>query len=155
MELDAEVEKVLHEIRQNLRAERDTRTERAVAPNLHTLSQLESHLSVTERTWSRLPPLMSNRQGWKARVEIWIKRQLKRATRWYVWEQVHFNAATNDALRIVLTALAKQEKEQAILRAQLDELSASIRGLKTNNAEREQLQQPTQPGSPTHSGVRW
>ncbi len=154
MEFEAEVEKVLHEIRQNLRAEIDARTERAVAPNLQALSQLESHLSVTKRTWSRLPPLMSNRQGWMARVEIWLKRQIKRATHWYVWEQVNFNAATNDALRTVMTALANQEKEQATLRAQLDELSANIRGLKTNNAERERLQQSPQTGSPAHSDVR-
>jgi len=153
MELDAEVEKVLHEIQQNLRAEIDARTERAVAPNLQALSQLESHLSVTERTWSRLPPLMSNRRGWKAKVEIWLKRQLKRATRWYVWEQVNFNAATNDALRTIMTALANQEQEQATLRARLDELSAHIEGLRTNDAERERSQQSTQPGSPTHLGI--
>jgi len=154
MELDAEVEKVLHEIRQNLRAEIDAQTARAVAPNLQALSQLESHLSVTERTWNRLPPLISNRLGWKAQVELWCKRQLKRATHWYVWEQVNFNAATNDALRTVMTALANQEKEQATLRAELEELRANIQGLKTKNAEREPLQQTPQPGSPTHSGVR-
>jgi len=154
MEIDAEVEKALHEIRQNLRAEIDARTERAVAPNLQILSQLESHLSVTERTWSRLPPLMSNRQGWMARVEIWFKRQIKRATHWYVWEQVNFNAATDDALRTVMAALAHQEKEQAALRAQLDELSANLQGWKNVSAERERLQRSTQPGSPIHSSVR-
>ncbi|HKP73547.1 MAG TPA: hypothetical protein VJT82_11455 [Pyrinomonadaceae bacterium] len=119
---DPEVEKVLLEIRQNLHAEIDARAERDVAPNLQVLSQLESHLTVTGRAWSRLPPVSSNRHGWRAQVELWLKRQLKRATRWYVWEQLNFNAATNDALRAIQTALANQEKQHASLRAELEEL---------------------------------
>jgi hypothetical protein len=74
---------------------------------------------------------VSNRQGWKAQVELWFKRQIKRATWWYVWEQVNFNAATNDALRALMTALARQKERELELCARLDELQAGIQSLKT------------------------
>jgi hypothetical protein len=137
MKFDAEVERVLLEIRQNLSAEIDSRAELAVAPNLQVLMQLESYLSVTERAWSQLPPVMSDRQGWQAHIEIWVKRQVKRATRWYVWEQINFNAATNEALRKATTALAHQQREQAALRAQLAELNAEVQSLRKINARGE------------------
>jgi len=141
---DREVEKALLEIRQNLQAEIDARAATGVAPNVQVLWQLESHLTVTERAWSRLPPLVSNRQGWRAQIELWFKRLLKRATHWYVWEQINFNAATNESLHTVRMALARQEQQQSALRTQLEELAANIRRLETVNAEPEELRQSTQ-----------
>ncbi len=130
MELELEVEKVLHEMQQHMRANVAERTRQDVAPGLDILWQLESHLAVTKRTWNRLPPLVSNRHGWKAQVELWFKRQLKRATWWYVWEQVNFNAATNDALRTLMSALDQQQKRELELCARLDELETSLQSLR-------------------------
>ena len=69
------------------------------------LSLIESYLTTTARAWDRLPPLVSNRSGLIARVELWLKRRLKAGTRWFTWEQVNFNAAVHHALRDLLPVL--------------------------------------------------
>jgi hypothetical protein len=51
---------------------------------------------------------------------------LKRATRWYAWEQVNFNAAVHHALRDLLQLLSNYEQEMRTLRAQI-EAEASAR----------------------------
>ena len=135
MEFESEVEKVLHEMQQQMRANVAEGSRQEVAPGLDLLWQLESHLTVTERTWKRLPPLVSNRQGWKAQVELWFKRQIKRVTWWYVWEQVNFNAATNDALRTLMSALAEQQKRESELSARLDELQAGLQSLRAEQQD--------------------
>ena len=86
---------------------------------------INSYLTTTARAWDRLPPLVSKRSGVAARLELWIKRHLKRATRWYSWEQVNFNAAVHHALRDMLPVLAAYERELGKLRASLDEESAA------------------------------
>jgi hypothetical protein len=88
------------------------------------LSLLNSYLTTTARAWDRLPPIVSNRSGFGARVELWLKRHLKRATRWYSWEQVNFNAAVHHALRDLLPIFAAYEAELRKLRAQLAETDA-------------------------------
>jgi predicted transcriptional regulator len=85
------------------------------------LSLINSYLTTTARAWDRLPPLVSNRSGLSARVELWMKRNLKRATRWYAWEQVNFNAAVHHALREMLSVLTAHEHELRRLRAQIAE----------------------------------
>ena len=89
------------------------------------LSLIESYLTTTARAWDRLPPLVSNRSGFIARVELWLKRQLKRATHWYTWEQVNFNASVYHALRDLRTVLSAilsaHEHELRRLRAQIAE----------------------------------
>ena len=85
------------------------------------LSLIESYLTTTGRAWDRLPPLVSNRSGFIARVELWLKRQLKRGTRWFTWEQVNFNASVHHALRDLLPILSAHEAE---LRLQRDERKA-------------------------------
>jgi len=82
------------------------------------LSLIESHLTTTARAWDRVPPLVSNRSGSIARVELWLKRQLKRATHWFTWEQVNFNAAVHQSLRELLPVIAAHERELKALRAQ-------------------------------------
>ena len=72
---------------------------------------LNSYLTTTARAWDRLPPLVSNRSGLSARLELWLKRQLKRSTRWFAWEQVNFNAAVHHALRDLLPILSAHEHE--------------------------------------------
>ncbi len=83
-----------------------------------TLALISSYLTTTERAWDRLPPVISNRGGFVASVELWCKRQMKRATRWYAWEQVNFNAAVHQALRDLLPVLAAQQHELERLRAE-------------------------------------
>jgi hypothetical protein len=83
------------------------------------LSLINSYLTTTARAWDRLPPVVSNRSGFVARVELWLKRNLKRATRWYSWEQVNFNAAVHHALRDLLRVFSNYEAELRNLRAQL------------------------------------
>ena len=83
------------------------------------LSLINSYLATTARAWDRLPPVVSNRTGLVAHVELWMKRHLRRATRWYSWEQINFNAATHHALRDLLPVLAANEAELRKLRAQL------------------------------------
>lgn len=85
-----------------------------------SLALLNSCLTTTARTWDRLPPLVSNRSGLSAKLELWLKRNLKRATRWFTWEQVNFNAAVHHALRDVLQVLSAYEQELARLRAQIE-----------------------------------
>jgi hypothetical protein len=132
-EFDIEAENVLREIRENLKAELNLEaTTTSEATIRQTLALLEGDLFVTARTWNSLPPVVSNRQGWKARLELWVKRLLKRATNWYTWEQVNFNAATNNALHSIEMMITNYEKEQAILRAQIEELNSTIEALKTN-----------------------
>jgi len=84
-----------------------------------SLALISSYLTTTARAWDRLPPLVSNRSGLAARLELWLKRHLKRATRWYAWEQVNFNAAVHHALRDMLQVLSTHERELARLRAQI------------------------------------
>jgi hypothetical protein len=86
------------------------------------LSLINSYLATTGRAWDRLPPLLSNRSGLIARLELWLKRHMKRATRWYSWEQVNFNAAVHHALREMLSVLSAHEEELRRLRAQITEL---------------------------------
>src|SRR6185295_4485466 len=90
------------------------------------LSLIESYLTTTGRAWDRVPPLVSNRSGSIARVELWLKRQLKRATHWFTWEQVNFNAAVHQALRELLPVMAAHEHELQTLKAQV--AAAEIKG---------------------------
>ena len=167
---DVDVEATLREIRERVRAETLAESPRS-ASNIYAsshsiqaanaLARLRANLVTTERTWSRLPPVTSfHRRGWKARLEIWMKRQLKRATHWYMFEQINFNAAVNSALhdaatvleslpeqRVGLKQLTIEMSEQAVLldrtrravEARMDELASSLKELQSLKAEVEQL----------------
>lgn len=124
---DLEVEDTLREIRERVLAESAragaesqplARVPEAATPAgngaalnvTHTngreaLARLQANLATTERAWSRLPPLLSNRRGWTARLELWMKRHIKRATHWFTWEQINFNSAVHHALGDVHDAL--------------------------------------------------
>lgn len=135
--VDEEVESTLREIRERVRAaaeqpatgvrhvaaagasavpaangEATTRTPEAIA-------RIDAYLTTTGRAWDRLPPLVSNRSGGLARLELWVKRRLKQATRWYAWEQINFNAAVHHALRDTLDTLLDFEQQLGQLRAKL------------------------------------
>lgn len=82
------------------------------------LALINSYLTTTARTWDRLPPLVSNRSGLTARLELWLKRRLRVGTRWFTWEQVNFNAAVHHALGDLVQVLSAYEQELANLRAE-------------------------------------
>ena len=141
---ETEVENILREIRERVLAQQragqevaassaasrsgnagngasDAGVARSTGPPTHeNLALISSYLTTTARAWDRLPPLVSNRSGLAARLELWLKRQLQRATHWYTWEQVNFNAAVHQALRDILALLSAYERELAKLRADAD-----------------------------------
>jgi hypothetical protein len=146
--VDREVEDTLREIRERVLAESAggrageqpssqpngaavVAADAAPAPQLNgrapgdPLARLQANLSTTERAWPRLPPIISYRRGLPARLELWVKRQVKRAAHWFTWEQVNFNSAVHHALGDAREALAAQEQklaahEQALARAQAE-----------------------------------
>ncbi|HEV7744782.1 MAG TPA: hypothetical protein VGO56_07280 [Pyrinomonadaceae bacterium] len=153
---ETEVESILREIRERVVAQQraprnvtpppsangDNGALQQVAPDenmfVENLALLNSYLTTTARAWDRLPPLVSNRSGLSARLELWLKRQLKRSTRWFAWEQVNFNAAVHHTLRNLLPILSAHQHELHALRkrianleqnqiAELKEILAEIR----------------------------
>ena len=142
---ETEVESILREIRERVLSQQRTGSENSATRSAMTnrgngagdsgarqqitndnetlspenLSLIESYLTTTARAWDRVPPLVSNRSGSIARLELWLKRQLKRATHWFTWEQVNFNAAVHQSLRELLTVMAAHEHELQALTAQV------------------------------------
>src|SRR5438067_6914364 len=100
----SEVESILVEIREQVRAAEKakraiTGDTDAVEAKEHSengfahedsasLARLSAHLATTARAWDRLPPIMSNRTGLSARLELWIKRRIQKLARWFTWEQI-------------------------------------------------------------------
>lgn len=99
------------------------------------LSLINSYLTTTARAWDRLPPLLSNRSGLIASVELWLKRRLKRASHWFTWEQVNFNAAVHHALRDLVPVLTAHKQELQSLRTMIAHTEARLTEL-----EQHQLQ---------------
>lgn len=152
--VDEEVESTLREIRERVRktAALEAEATRAVVssaanPSLRprgasatrppeTMARIDAYLTTTARAWDRLPPLVTNRSGGLARLELWVKRRFKQATRWYSWEQINFNAAVHHALRDTLDALLDLEKQLGQLRAQMSaEMEARGQQLEQNQVE--------------------
>lgn len=127
--VETDVEHVLAEIRERVRATHQASTAASngvdssvrnstSASTAETLALIDSYLTTTARAWDQFPPLVSNRKGFSARFELWLKRFFRRGTRWYVWEQVNFNAAIHHAFRDLLPLLAASEHELEKLRAE-------------------------------------
>ncbi len=150
MDFEADVNSTLAEMRQHLRAA----GRESAAPGPRTgrgaLARMEVDLAITERSWSRVPPLTSNRQGWLARVELWVKRALKRATHWLTWEQVNFNAAVNHSLRATHETLMAYERQLAELRAQVEHLTTRAEEFEILKAEIERLRRASEAKVQTH-----
>src|SRR5689334_9148745 len=105
---DVEVEDTLREIRERVLAAAETRAAgrahaaatvtgahdgTALAPaqafasdSSEPLARMHANLSTTGRAWSRLPPVLTYRRGALARLELWLKRLVKRAAHWFTWE---------------------------------------------------------------------
>jgi len=141
-----EVEDILREIRERVRAEEQQRSA-AVAirandqrtgdssteptPNgesreAESLARLSAHLTTTARAWDRLPPVSSNRSGAMARLELWIKARFKTIGRWFTWEQVNFNAAVHQALTDTLALLSAHEQQLIKMRAEAESWRAGL-----------------------------
>jgi hypothetical protein len=101
------------------------------------LSRLQTSLTITARTHDQLPPVTTYRRGFLARVELWIKRQLKRATHWYTWEQVNFNSSVDSALNNTLAILRTYEERLGSLQDELDLSLASKANLESRLTELE------------------
>src|SRR5687768_4414290 len=145
--MSSDVETILNEIRERVRAEERTAgtlpsdvtppkpspnglMEPVVARN-ENLERVAAGLSVTARSWDRLPPIISNRGGLSARLELWIKNSFKGLTRWFTWEQVNFNAAVHHALKDLL-AVVEAERESAAARDQkLEALERDFQSLRS------------------------
>jgi hypothetical protein len=138
--VDEEVEIVLREIRNRVLSVPPPEQTRSTAPSPATgngagdslirgdegnmtapasLPRIRSYLTTTGRAWDRLPPVLSNRLGAAARLELWFKARLKSLTRWFTWEQVNFNAAVHHALRDSIEALSDYQRALEILREQI------------------------------------
>jgi len=80
------------------------------------LDRLRANLATVRRAQDQLPPVSSNRHGRIAEFELWIKRGLKRLTRWFTWEQTNFNAATSASLANLAAIVSQVEENIADLR---------------------------------------
>lgn len=163
--IDEEVEIVLREIRERVKSQpvadpsparstpalgngdgksQLTLNEPSSARSSEALARLNAHLTTTARAWDRLPPIFSNRSGFAARLELWIKARLKSFSRWFTWEQVNFNAAVHHALGETLQTLSNQEAAIATLRTQLAETKDELAERQAEiDALRAQLQTET------------
>jgi predicted transcriptional regulator len=103
---------------------------------LKEVADLRSTLEVTESTRDRLPPLTTYRSGLLASLELWIKRQLKRGTHWYTYEQVNFNSAVHASLRDILNVLSRYEQQIASIESRMAQLEARLNELSTAQQDR-------------------
>lgn len=134
---DEEVEGVLVELRQRLSlAANGSHRASPDEARRDLLARIEADAAVASRAQDRLPPLLSNRHGWRARLELGLKRLARRATNWFTWEQINFNAATADALRAAHALVKEQGEREGELRARLDALEAEVAELRRLRANR-------------------
>ena len=129
---EPDVARTLKEIREKVRVQ--LRTHATVSPIQNgqprntapenAFESLRANLAVIERSRNKLPPVLSYRKGWVARLELSIKRLLKRITHWFTWEQVNFNAATFNALQEILVVLSAHKEVLSELQVQIEKLAA-------------------------------
>lgn len=145
---DTEVEDTLREIRERVLASAPVRTHAPVVAAARNgggepssnqdgdageaLARMDANLSTTARSWSRLPPLLSNRRGAFARFELWLKRLIKRAAHWFTWEQVNFNSATHNALNDARAALDAHERALASVRDEFNHVREELGRLRAD-----------------------
>lgn len=169
--VDEEVENILAEIRDRVRGRElpaasnsPPESEHAVPISLtprealdatakEVVARIDSYLTVTSRAWDRLPPLVSNRSGSIARIELWLKRQIKQITHWFTWEQVNFNAAVHHALREAVEALTTHQHALAAARSEAADLRAETEALRSEAAAQRLLLQEIQTAVKAHGDV--
>jgi DNA repair exonuclease SbcCD ATPase subunit len=132
--VDQEVEDILRQIRDSVRAEERMNLNAPTGPTSSNLDlsadtpapQTYPNVSTMARAWDRLPPVMSNRSGVVASFELWLKSILKRGSRWFTWEQINFNAAVHHTVREMIGTLAVHEQQIGALKMQLEEAKAQL-----------------------------
>src|SRR6185295_2809181 len=120
---DIKVEDLVRSIREQAResaAQQNASSASLPDSSARPLAKLETSLTITGRSHDQLPPVTTYRSGLPARLELWMKRQLKRITHWYTWEQVNFNSAVDSALHSTLAILQTNEQRLASLQNELD-----------------------------------
>ncbi len=105
---------------------------------------LRSALKVAESTRDGLPPLTTYRSGVLASLELWIKRQLKRGTHWYVYQQVDFNSAIHDSLLEVLNVLSRYEQQIVSIESRMAGLESRLNEVSTAQKDGMALQSDEQ-----------
>jgi hypothetical protein len=134
-----DVEGILNQIRERVVSESSAANDTRLATNGSSsngsataanyddaLQRLRTQLTIAGRAADRLPPVVSNRQGARARLELWLKSKSKPLSRWFTWEQVNFNRAIADALNDVVEVLSSEAQEIAAARAQLTALRTKL-----------------------------
>ena len=137
--VDQEVEDILKQIRNSVRAEEERNARPVQTKNGHPTGsnstaqppavqsvQNYPNLSTLNRAWDRLPPVMSNRRGALASAELWLKQILKRGSRWFTWEQVNFNAATHQTLVEIVDSLKAHEQSLELTHNQLEQMREAL-----------------------------
>src|SRR5438132_1520974 len=140
-----EVESILNEIRERVRADENQReaasaltirnghgldsspSPSTIATGPESLARLEAHLTTTSRAWDRLPPVFSNRSGMTARLELWLKARLKSLSRWFTWEQINFNSAAHHGLSDALEGLRAHEQQLIRMQTELKQTKEALR----------------------------
>src|SRR6185436_19580754 len=138
---DIKVEDLVRSIREQAResaAQQSGLSTSMPDTSARALARLETSLTVTGRTQNQLPPVTTYRSGLLSRLELWIKRLLKRATHWYTWEQVNFNSSVESSLKNTLAVLQTHDQRLASVQAALDaslsakaNLESQVAGLET------------------------
>lgn len=111
-----QVDDLVHRIRTEASAQRGRSADGIVRAN-GELEKLHAALVAARRAQDQLPPVMTYRRGFIARLELWMKRRLKSATRWFTWEQANFNTATVTSLESTARLLTQLEAALSELRA--------------------------------------
>lgn len=138
---DIEIEDLVRSIREQARESAAQQSAASAAmpdTSARALARLQTSLTITGRTHDQLPPVTTYRGGLPARLELWIKRQLKRVTHWYTWEQVNFNSSVNSGLNNTLAILQINEQRLASLQNELDASLGSKANLESQVAELEE-----------------
>jgi hypothetical protein len=143
--VDPEVAQIFAEIKQRVSSAQEKQTSGIAEnsapsipkPAMGSLNRYAS-LPVLARTWDRLPPLVSNRTGTLARLELWIKGKFKRAFKWFTWEQVNFNAGTYHTFVELVESLNAYEQQLAETKQRIDLLREDLK-LQLEQLDRQHL----------------
>jgi hypothetical protein len=137
---DIKVEDLMRSIRQRARDGAAKHTDASISSTdsaAKPIARLQTSLTIAERTRDQLPPVTTYRSGLLARIELWVKRQLKRATHWYTREQVNFNSSVHSALNNSLAIFQTYEERLGSLQDQLDASLAAKANLESQLTELE------------------
>ena len=145
---DTEVESILREIREQVYAQRAAHDGEVSASELNRaivqngaytpevtlqVDRLRAHTPILARSWDRLPPIISNRRGLAAKLELWVKSKARVLMRWFTWEQVNFNAAVHQSVLETIAQLENIDHQLQSVREQLKQTRATEASLDEQN----------------------